>query len=122
MPVLPKTDLYTPSSCLDEGGPVCEFLLPVNGQDAVAVPVQAILPYQAIPEGRERRVDLHGHTEAVSRGDGAFGPAPSRSWVTVLEVASIPTMDDGVSLCPVVSRHPDIPYMDCHFMSCWNSI
>ena len=97
------------SSGLDEGGPVGQFLLSVNGQDAVAVLVQAVFPYPAVAEGAEGRVYLHGDPEAVGRGDRAFSPASARPRVPGLRVVAIPPSDDGVPLNSVVSRHPSCP-------------
>ena len=38
---------------LDVGSPMCQLLLPFDGDDAVAVQVQAVFPNHAMPEWRE---------------------------------------------------------------------
>ena len=46
-----------PSPSLDKDGPVGQFLPPVDRQDAVAVPVQTVLPHHAVPQGHKRQIN-----------------------------------------------------------------
>ena len=98
-----------PPSGLSEDGPVCQLLSPVDGKDAVAIRIQAVLPDHAVSVEEEGSVWRRGDTEAIGLCDGALSPAPVGSWVLGVRVAAVPPLDDGVPLYPVVPRHPSPP-------------
>ena len=93
-------------SGLHEDGSVCELLSPVDGKDAVAIRVEAVLPYHAVSVEEEGSIWRRGYTEAVGLCDGTLSPASVGSWVPGVRVATVPPPYDGVPLYPVVPRHP----------------
>ena len=107
MPVAEVVDLHPRRDLapgLDEHSPVGQLLLPAYGQVAIAVPVQPVLPGQAVPQGHERQVDRNGDAQAVGGGDGTLD-----SGVPCSLVPAVPSQDDGVPFDVVVPGHPPLP-------------